>query len=520
MENETCRQPMLLEKAVCWLAIKAKENAVPLLSAIVFGILAHMFAFTNKLVNHDEVFTLFFKGGTVSLGRWGLGALDSIFPNYSMPWIYGIITILLIASAACLIIHIFGIRSKLLQILLAGSIVVFPSLTGTFGYMFTSSSYALSFLLSVLAVWLLQKKTPIHSLFALGCMVFSISIYQSYIAVTASLLVVLLIQQLLHKTDIRPVILRGIFFVVFLGVSLGIYYALTQVVLALKDVTLNSYASSRLSFTVSAILSSISLAYRNFFGILTDHTFRLIPSEFSGWIHWLCLGAAAVLLVIWFAEKQEKKTAPVLLLAALLVVLPLAINCMYLFTSEEAIHTLVLYSFISVYVLVAVIADACLSSLSGHKLTQLCRCAALNLLTICLAVIIIANTYVANESYLNLYLRYENAFAFYTSLAADIKMMPEFDENTKLAVIGQWDELEMYETNFEFTHELTGVTGFKPDSYSKERYLDYYIGFPIPFASDAEIAEIQASAEYQEMAVYPYYGSLQMFGDVLVVKLS
>ena len=91
--------------------------------ALICGLLAHMFAFTNKLVNHDEVQCLFSKGATVDSGRWGLGALDSILPNFSMPWIYGIMTIVLIALAVCLMADLFSIRSKLLQVLLGGCVL-------------------------------------------------------------------------------------------------------------------------------------------------------------------------------------------------------------------------------------------------------------------------------------------------------------------------------------------------------------------------------------------------------------
>jgi hypothetical protein len=53
-----------------------------------------------------------------------------------------------------------------------------------------------------------------------------------------------------------------------------------------------------------------------------------------------------------------------------------------------------------------------------------------------------------------------------------------------------------------------------------DRFLEYYIGFPIPFASDETTSQIEHSAEFEQMPIYPYYGSIRMFGDTLVVKLS
>ena len=175
------------------LPISLHRLRIPFLSSLILGLLAYGFAITNKLVNHDEVFTLFFKGGTFSLGRWGLAILELIFPNYSMPWIYGIITVVLVAAAVCMMVSLFGIRNRLLQARLGGTVMVFPSLIGLFGYMFTSASFGLSFFLAVLSVKLIQKPKFRYLLAAGACLVLSLSIYQSYISVAASLLVLLLI---------------------------------------------------------------------------------------------------------------------------------------------------------------------------------------------------------------------------------------------------------------------------------------------------------------------------------------
>ena len=99
-------------------------------------------------------------------------------------------------------------------------------------------------------------------------------------------------------------------------------------------------------------------------------------------------------------------------------------------------------------------------------------------------------------------------------------MMPEFTEGTRLAIIGEYQQPEYYDKHFKQAQAITGIYGFVPDSYSKKSFLEYYTGFPMEFASSKEIKEISATAEFEAMAVYPYYGSLQKIGDILVVKLS
>jgi hypothetical protein len=97
-----------------------------------------------------------------------------------------------------------------------------------------------------------------------------------------------------------------------------------------------------------------------------------------------------------------------------------------------------------------VIADHCISQIPTEKCLDWLRHIALNILFIALSAIIICNTYFANEAYLASHLQYENAYAFYTSLLSDIRMHPEFDENTELAVIGHWQYPDYFFRKFEF----------------------------------------------------------------------
>ena len=516
MKQQSASGTLILEKAAGAAADFLHHYRLPFISSFLFGLLAYGYVLTNKLLNHDEVTSLFSKGGTVTSGRWGLGALDSIFPNYSMPWIYGLITVLLISLSVCVLISMFRVKNRLLQVLLSGCIVVFPSLIGLFGYMFTSSSFALAFFLAVFAAALVKPLKPWNILVGLGCLVLSLSIYQSYISVAAGLLVLVLIQQLLQGEESGTVLIRGICYVVFLVLALGLYYLGTQIILRLTGNVLNGYASQNLAFSLSSVLNGIALAYTSFFRFFADGFLGLIPTAFSRGLHWIILASVLVLIFLHTVSTAKKNPDGTILLILLLVVLPLAVNCMYMITTVESIHTLVMYGFVSFYILAVILADHILSCEELHWISGIC----LNLMTAIMSLVIVVNIYVANQAYLHLQLRYENASAFYTSLIADIKLTPGFDENTKLAIIGNYQQPEYYSEQFEQIHAITGIYGFVPDSYSKHHFMEYYTGFPIPFASEEEILQIQTTPEFLDMAVYPYYGSLQKIGDILVVKLS
>ena len=169
-----------------------------------------------------------------------------------------------------------------MQVLAAGLILTFPSLTGTFGYLFTASSYGVAFLLAVLSVWFLQRSSLWYWLGAVVCMVLSLSIYQSYISLTAALLVLVLIRQLLAGEDAAAVFRRGVGYVLFLILSLGLYFGLTQLILKLKHIQMVSYAADSVTFNFRSLPGNLVLAYQSFVRNFREPAFGLIPTAFSG----------------------------------------------------------------------------------------------------------------------------------------------------------------------------------------------------------------------------------------------
>lgn len=519
MEPQTCPQTLIWETGARWLWERLKAYRVPFLSTLIIGFLCYLFSFTNKLINHDETYCLFTKGATVTSGRWGLGLLDSVFPNVSMPWIYGVMALVLIAAGVCVIVRLFRIRRPLFQVLLAGCVISFPSLIATVSYMFTLAPYALSFLLAVTSLYLLKSRFRCRFLLAVGCMVGSLSIYQAYISIAAGLLVLLLIRRLLTGEDVPGVVKTGFSYLGFLIASLGSYYLATRLVNLVLHIDFNGYAGDSLSFRLSDIPGDILTAYGNFLSFFTTGYRGLINGSLCRWMHYFCLTAAGILLIFWGISRKKREIARFLLLAVLIGLLPLAINCMHLFSAEDAVHSLVLYGFIAVYVFVLMVADVCLDLPIPRIFQRLSR-GAQHLGVLALAVILACNIYLANQVSLNLYLRYENAYAFYTGLVAQLQQTPGFDENTRIAVMGDYQSPKFYSDNFSFTSELTGTTGFLPSSYSKYRFLEYYLGITVPVSWDEELAFLREEEEFIQMPVYPNAGCCKMIGDYFVVKLS
>ena len=493
-----------------------KEYRFSLLTSVFVGLSAHMFMFTNKLPNWDDYLYLFGKGCELESGRWGLSIMSWVFPDFSMPWLWGIVSLLLVCVFTCFTIYIFQIKSPILQCLLSGLIIAVPALTATFSYMFTSSAYMLGICASVLSVYFMQKGGWKNVVIASLFLIISLSIYQAYLAITSSYLLLLLFQAQLSCTETpKETFRRGMGYLLFLAATVVLYLAITFLLLYLSKTSLNGYAVWKLTHGVG-FLGRLVYIYLFFGGYILLGLYGVVPTGPSRLAHIVC-----ALVVLWLVARscvQKKDRGRTALLLVCLILLPMASNCIVLMGGVYATHTLMTFGFISVYVLICITAE---TMMVGQQLRLR------DAVILCMSIMIVGNIYVANRVYLSMHMAYENNFAFYNSIATQIKMTPGFDENSKVAIIGETAENESLNPFwmkrnplFPVPNHLVGTDPFQVNVIPKSIFFETYLDFHVTFATDDEIASLQEDTRFQEMATYPYYGSIEKIDDFIVVKLS
>ena len=229
-----------------------RENRLPFLAGLLAGLAAHGYAFANKLLNHDEIESLFGKGATVTSGRWGLELVKLLFPDRSMPWIYGILSVLLISAAACLMLRVLDIKGTALRVVLPALVLTFPSLTGNFCFMFTSAAYAWSFLLAALSVFLFCRGGVRNALLSAVLLVLALGIYQAYISVAATLFVLLMLRDTLDgERSVADIIRFGVKALAMMLGAIVVYYGVTLLVFRVTGAEFNSYVTENVNGAVS-----------------------------------------------------------------------------------------------------------------------------------------------------------------------------------------------------------------------------------------------------------------------------
>lgn len=202
----------------------------------------------------------------------------------------------------------------------------------------------------------------------------------------------------------------------------------------------------------------------------------------------------------------------------LLVLLPVSINCMYLFISYDAIHTLVLYSCAMLYVFFAFVAELALKE--KNTFLYLLRQFAREGIILSLLVITGNNIYVANEAYLNMHMAYENTYAVTNSVMAMVQDLTGYTHEEPIAILGTYQPPEYYEKYFSHLERLVATCGISPTDYSASRFWEYYCGMDITSASEAEMKALQKTEAYLKMPAWPDAGCVQRIGDVIAVKFS
>ncbi len=499
MDNNNSLVEALFEK-ICSLF---KKYAIPFLSALILGLFAHGYAFTNKLLNADETAALFSKGADITSGRWGLAVSSYIFPDVSMPWIYGVISLLLLSAAACVTVRIFKIKSPLLQGLLASAITVFPAQTGTFCFMYTSAPYALAVLLTTLSVYLCLDGKLVRNIIACLLLAFALLIYQAYISIAASYFVILLILRAADAEDSTADILKSaVKYFSLLLAALLIYLAATYIV---KSTVGNEYQEYEV-FAEGSIPRRILTAYSAFAKMIFQSYFGYVPSKLSMAGHIVC-GAGVVIVLVYTAAKR-KDAKRLALLLFFMAIYPLSVNCLYLIASVNIIHSVSQFGFVSVYVITAATADR-----FARNKTLMAKDAAIA----AMAVIIIGNVFFANEIYLKMYLEYENAYAFYNTLMAQAMDTPGYSIYTVIDIVGNEHRGE-YSLDSIDTKGLVGPNENLIDIYTRCDFILNYLG-QNQYMYREDIIWIDW---FYDMPVYPDPGSIMMpeGDDRVIIKLS
>lgn len=487
-------------------------------SSMIFTFLTHFYFFSRRLANEDDLSYLIFKDFALTSGRWNNGTLFTT--SLMLPSVNFILVIIILAIISLLICDIFKIKNKKNMILISLIISTFPSLALSFSYLFMVEIYMTSLLLAVLAVWL-STKWKYGFIPGSLCIALSLGNYQSYIAVSVSLIIIYVIKETIDK---KKEILKDILKLFIMGIlGIIIYFIILKVLLLINKTSLSNYkgADSMGIPPISEWPKLIFRTYKHFIGYFIGKSYFRV-SIFESTIRILTIILTFILLINKITkEKFYKNKTNIIIFIILIVLIPFTFNIVDFMAFKADLTSLQIYSFSSLYLLVILILDKTKPNYLN------------TIITILIIAIGIMNFTTVNKYYFKQETYYKYTENFNNRLLNKIESTEGYYYGIPIIFKGEsnsnfYKELNTLPNtndNITFDQSLWGgkYIGYA-DLYTYNndkkifRMINNEFGVYLNRATDEERDKIKDNIEYNNMKSYPEKDSIKIIDGILVVN--
>ena len=313
-------------------------------ASLVLSVIFYSVFITQQLTNTYDGIWLgdYLSAGAweVSIGRWMLIYLDRLHLGMQTEPLATGLTLAFILAGAILMIDMFRIRG-IFAGLVPAAVMTGSIVTCIVSYRYTAISYGICMFLSVASVWFLMARPLgwLRYVLSCGCLVCSLGIYQSDIAVTAVLMVFIFIEMLLSERDareIRSFVIESAAIIILGCIIYRIIAVLHMQLLAIPPADYMGADSLSIGNMILALPESIGECYQHFYRFFfTDGLYYF--NIFQRFIIFRYLFAGFMLLMVAVRLAgilRRKHFVSAGLVAAAILVLPIACDLSMLFAPE------------------------------------------------------------------------------------------------------------------------------------------------------------------------------------------
>lgn len=494
---------------------------------LFFSFLAHGFRWFNTSFNHDSLFIYHHHElrHQIYLGRWLAPLWLFLRGEITVPVLFAFFSICFTILANILLIKMLDIRKRQHIILLCALLPACQTVTLLYSsFMYTVDVYMLSFLLSVLAVWLFlqYRQGWIPASF---CFAGSMALYPSYAEVTILLLMFLMIKN--YICDKEPITKSGkggkmIAFLLLGGIMYYVGWLVSVRILNGTGVselpTAGEYnsVSRMMDLRISSLPELLKGTYLCFWHFVTFP--ETVHPRLFGIFNLLIAAGTCILLIT--SNRKPLRLIPVI---GLFLLIPLGANFVYVLTGGM-VHTLMVFSFSFLYAGAIMCLEFTLSDHSGKAKRRIQSITRI-LVTICLIVIACHSIIFANQCHVRRELEYQATLSAMTRVIDRMEKTEGFDPvSTPVIFLGDLNKSVIAQKRGGYGVEQPGnLTNISYSTTYYETigcYFQFALGYPIQTKDRNTAEQYTEMDEVVEMPAFPSAGCTRMIGDVLVVKLS
>lgn len=514
--------------------LRNKKVWIPLLVAFVAGMLVHSTIYLNGLVTPDGVWRgehSYAGPWEVSLGRWGLYLVDVLHAGINSGTLIAALTVLYMALAGVLIVSLFQVKSMAKSILIPTVLTCSPMVAMFIAYPYCGDAYALSILLAVLAVYIVYvfsgaiQRTIASAL----CVAFLISLYQSSLGVMLAVAAGYIIMRLLRSPgEIRAIGRDMLHLLISVIIGVALYYALMQLALLAWGTSMAEYKGAggvNIASALQNIPNGIKDAYMHFRVFFLEEW--IVRNAYNTPVVYCVLaGFALVSLLMRFATAGQKRPYMPILCLALIVIFPVCCNVINLIVPDTEVYLLMSGGMAVTAPLLIAITD--IDSGENMKKTAAWIQKALRAGGAVVAAALLWVFILSCQTDASVMLASKNQTV---ALINRIWQQVEANENyvpgdTPLLIAGHPQEGNypnpshlLYKAN---PYATWGAVwkGYDGNIHTWEQVFRQQLGVTYEGCTVEEYATISTGEAFDLMPLYPQEGSIQMIGDVLVIKIS
>ena len=489
-------------------------------AALFVGLFAHFYKITNWLPNWDSLVFRYDEQNMVAMGRWFLPVVCSLSSFYDLPFLNGIIAIIFHALSGICICRMLDVKSKITAGLIGAVAVSFPTVTSVMMYNYVADGYAIAFFLSTLAAVYMTKEKPKFIIPAI-LIALSTGIYQAYITVTITLVLLYLIDELIFKNAPLGIVLKKVAYMLLVGLcGVIIYVALLKAILGIFSVELLDYQGASQTATLSNIDILASL-------YVVKETFRKCFFDLSGGVNLYVVmnGIVFFFTLIYYLKsivisKTYKKPASLFMIIILGIMLVMGAGALAFVNPYVDYHNLMLMGYLVFYLLFIIIYEKGTEKNEKYMVVK-------SWMILLITALIVANQVViANVSYHKAQIAYEKSYGVLVRIADRIEQTEGTDSCDKILVIGALSDSEAYSVNL--TPDMTGITdGYiirKDDEVVGQSVLtsalNDYCGKNYTFISGDQKETMLKREDIKSMGKWPMEDCVAVVDNIVIVKLG
>lgn len=487
------------------------------LAVFLTGCFTHAFVLTNQLPNYDSQWFLYSPQDVVTSGRWFLKYAGGISSYFHLQCLNGLLGIIYISLAAVFIIRCLDINSMFLSFLAGMVLVVYPTVTKTFNFMYAADAYFLAMLLSAVAAWMITKQ---NWFFRIGGVLLGISvgIYQAYLSVALVVLSLWIIKHTLIKKETVGQYIAGM--AVSIVIAAGTYIA--GLWYRLKGGELSSYqgiSNATLLHSFKWYLNRFTDAFLDICKVFITDTYENRYVLFAVGFIWTFTTVFIILRIAHLIKNGYIISTLYGSLALLLI--PVSVYSMNLLSDGVFYYSLMLESVAVVWILPLLVLDEKGDFSHSEKWKEIIC----NLMVLCFILNLWGYMVVDNISYLASHISYEKSYAISERIVDRVEQTEGYKDMESIYLCGNIDQEKYDDVNFKNKSVIgNNIIPYETKTYTF--FINIYLGENYTLLNDMDrsgmdkIEEIQRTLEFQDMPVWPELGCTKLIDNVMVVKLS